>query len=518
MHKERFDILSQELKTITGEYIYIGNILKRAAEKWPLKIAIYINNKTITYSELYFRASDLSLKLQAHNITTQDKVILLYENSIEFYISYFAVLQAGAIIAPLNTFLSSAEIEHILHDAQPKAIIVSNILKEKLFINKIDSQIITFSDNDINLNSVVNLLDQNHLSNYLPKALSSHELAILMYTSGTTGSPKGVMLSSHAAITNALQGISELQVNSTDRIYVALPLFHSLAQNTGLWCSILIGGSSIVVPKIDRKNLLLGLNYKPTIMIGVPSLYALFCLLKANFSSVRYFFCGGDSLSDKTRMFFELIYNRKLCNGYGLTEASPFISGDSEDRFQLTNTVGRPLIGISCQIRDNENNILPDGYTGVLWVSGENIMLGYYNAPEATSAVLKDGWLNTGDLAYIDKRGKIVLVGRVKDLIINKGLKIYPQEIENVLLSHPNVMYAAVIGEAFKSDSGMSDIQVPIAYVAVNKFYPNLEQELRELCVNSLATYKIPHKFIIKKELPLTSTGKVNKNAINLKN
>jgi long-chain acyl-CoA synthetase len=256
----------------------------------------------------------------------------------------------------------------------------------------------------------------------------------------------------------------------------------------------------------------MSLQHRPTVILGIPALYGLFCLFKnLPLTQVRYFICGGDALPDKIRALFGLIYRRKLCNGYGLTEASPFISVDLDDVLEPTNTIGIPAYGIELFIKDDKENDLPPGSIGTLWVKGDNVMLGYYNAPEATKAVLKNGMLNTGDLAYIDPKGKLVIVGRKKELIISKGINIYPPEIENVLLTHPAITQAAVIG--VKEDETS---EIPVAFVATKEPSEALEKELVELCKRQLAAYKIPRQIIIKTELPTTATGKVDKKQLKL--
>ena len=181
-----------------------------------------------------------------------------------------------------------------------------------------------------------------------------------------------------------------------------------------------------------------GLHYKPTIFVGVPALFGVLCLLKtAPLDSISYFFSGGDALPDKIRAAFSLVYRRKICSGYGTTEASPVVSVDMEDVAEPTSCTGKPLVGVECAIKDETWNTLPANEIGQLWLKGDTIMLGYYNAPEINKEAFKDGWFATGDLAYFDDNHKLVITGRIKDLIVNKGIKIYPQEVENVILLSP---------------------------------------------------------------------------------
>lgn len=495
--QKRFDALRQTL-TINEKMMHVGLLLKRASDNWPDNIAVLCDNNKITYRELYSRAQHMAQRLIALGVKPNDRVLIYYENSIEFFVAYYAVWHMGALVAPLNVFLQQAELVHIIKDSKPALIIVSESLKPKLADIENLPPLLTDIDLTSTLDTSINIeiADRN-----------IDDTSALLYTSGTTGFPKAVMLSSKNIITNTIQGISRFETSHQERIYCALPLFHSLPQNTCLWSNVVLGSLAIIVPKIERHSLIRGLEHKPTIIIGVPALYGLFCRMKTlKFGKVRYFFCGGDALSDKIRAYFELLYRRKLCNGYGLTETSPFVCVDSDDYTQDTNTIGKPFIGIEISIRDDKGNELPHGQIGVLWIKGDNVMKGYYNAPEATHAVLQNGWFNSGDLAYIDKNGKIVLAGREKDVIKHKGVNIFPQEIENVLLSHASVTQAGVIGVKD------NDEEYPVAYVAsIEKDHTQLAKELRELCQRNLAMYKVPRQFIIKKELPVTATGKVDK-------
>lgn len=498
--KQRYDKLYQSL-TVDGHLIEVHALLGHTAMRWPHNTTVICNDERITYRELYQRALLFSEILKEYGVDAGDRVIIYYENSIEFYIAYFAIWQLGAIVAPLNVYLQESEFLHIVDDAQPKVIIVSPTLLQKITSRPHDQlpPLITTIDKTKKLT--------NRIKQVIPVKRGLDAIAAILYTSGTTGFPKGVMLSSRNILINTIQGIARLTVTNKDRVFCPLPLFHSLPQNICMWANAIIGATAITISKLDRTGLTKGLSHKPTIIVAVPALYGLFCMMKtADFSRVKYFFSGGDALSDKIRSLFALIYRRKITNGYGLTETSPFIAVDIDDFTKPTDTVGEPFVGIEYALRDEEGKEVTSGNVGTLWVKGPNVMLGYYNAPEATAKVLKDGWLNTGDLAYVDKNGKIVLAGRERDLIINKGVKVYPQEVENTLLSHNSVLQAAVIG--FKDN----DEEVPVAFIGTRETnHSALAKDLEALCRRSLAFYKIPRKFIIKKELPVTSTGKVDK-------
>ncbi len=500
-----FDELCRALDK-DGQMLYVGRLLERAAQEFGTITALIYLDEKISYLDLYRRAAALTQSLKKRGVHPRDRVIICFENSPEFFVAYYAVLQAGAIVAPLNTFLKEQELAHIVHDAQPRLILTS---EDRL-------PLFTKATGDIPIMTGKEFPQPD--ASFVPSDpidLLGDEMAALLYTSGTTGLPKGVMLSSKNIMTNVAQGIARVQIGFKERLFGVLPLFHVFAQNICVWSAIFLGATIILVPKIDRRYILAALKHQPTGFFGIPALYGLLCLLKtAPLDSVKYFISGGDALPDKIRAYFALLYRRKICNGYGLSETSPLIAVDFDDMAEPTNTVGAPAIGMAAEIRDEEGKVLPAGEIGELWVKGDNVMLGYYNAPDLTADVMKDGWFRTGDTMYFDQKGKLVIAGRVKDLIKSKGIKIYPQEIENIIMSYPNVIRVGVIGVKDETNS-----EIPIAYVQLRQPEDGIEQKLKTLCTQQLASYKVPRSFICStQELPTTTTGKVDKKLLRANN
>ena len=492
-------------ETLLGEksYQYAGSLLHFAANKYSNRPALITDQETVSFRQLCARAVAVTNKLKAMNVNPGDRVCIAFENSVEFYVSYYGAWQTGAVVIPLNTFLHEKEIQHILDDAQPVVVIASDQLAQKIqLISNHIPPMITESQ----LATLQPASSQEIESLIIPKR-APDQVAALLYTSGTTGVPKGAMLSSRNILTNIAQGMASIDVTSQDRIFGVLPLFHSFAQLACVWGNFFVGAAIVVVPKIDRKLILQGLRHQPTIVLGVPALYGLFCLMRSiPFGSVRYFISGGDALPDKIRMGFELIYRRRICSGYGMTETSPLIAINFDDELCAPNTVGVPAPGISCSIRGDNSKEVSFGLKGILWVKGDNVMKGYYQDEQQTNAVLQDGWLNTGDCAYFDRSGRLVIYGRERDIIKNKGLIIYPQEIENILMQHPAVIKVAVIG---KKDESIGEI--PVAFVALREAVSGIEQQLKVLCSQHLAPYKIPRTFFVLDDLPMTALGKVDK-------
>lgn len=502
--------LKNEL-TRDNHLLYLGSLLKRSAELYSKKRALIADDRELSYEELYFRAILMSKQLQAVGVVPGDRVIIYYENSAEFVIAYFAVLQIGAIVVPINTFLHVRELAYVLTDASPVLIVVSDTFSEQLAA-------VVSSDYKVTLPLLITSsdfkwqepFDARVINEFTVVERDEHELAVLLYTSGTTGVPKGVMLSSKNALTNSLQCYARFKMvglEEGERIFCVLPLFHVFAQNACLWFPILAGSTIILVKKIDRKLIRDALRHKPTLFLGFPALYGLLCLMRdADLESVKLFISGADMLPDKIRQAFALIYGRKIASGYGLSEASPVVAVYYEEDDADTQTVGFPVAGLECRILDESGLPVGPHDVGTLWIKGDNVMLGYYKSKEETDRVLRDGWLNTGDLAAFTPRGHLAIRGRSKDLIIHKGFNIYPAEVENILLLHPQVFKAAVVGQ-WDEQTG----QIPIAFVAAKVIPQDLELHLQELCSKNLAAYKIPRKIICLEDLPMSPTGKIDK-------
>jgi len=509
--QDTYNRLHKEITSASGAIMNLGQLLEYAAKKYPDKIALIYQQQKITYKELFYRVSLFAQKLKKNNIKPRDRVLLFFENSIEFYVGYYAIVQIGAIVAPLNIFLKERELAHIIADAQPALLIASTHLLQKMQEDHIDAHVPILTETDMDL---VSWYDESQLEIVIPH-LDENEMAVLLYTSGTTGLPKGVMLSAKNIFTNCLQAVSRLGFVQDERVFGVLPFFHSFAQLTCVWAVFLMGCTTIIVHKIERRYIMEGLMHKPTIFAGVPALFGLMCLLKdANLDSVKFFASGGDAMPDKIRGAFEMIYGRKIGAGYGLSETSPVLTADLEDYTEPTDNVGAPVIGVTLAIRDEQGNDMAGGQIGRIWARGDNVMLGYYNEPAKTAEVIKNGWLDTGDLGYIGAYGKLVVTGRLKDVIASKGFKIYPQEIENVILMYPAAVRAAVIG--LEDPQGG---EVAVAYVQLRGADPDAESKIRQLCERNLAGYKVPKKFIcVTHNLPLTGTGKVDKKVLKKQN
>ncbi|MDQ5890658.1 MAG: long-chain acyl-CoA synthetase [Candidatus Dependentiae bacterium] len=500
--------------TDAGRLRGVSHLLWRTVSQQGNKEALISPERTLTYSQWWYYMLIVADWLLVRGVTQGSRVVLYIPNTVEFYCAYFATWHVGAVVVPLNIYLHSREVAAILDDAQATVIITVASMQEQLEASlaqsKAASKTVLVLDTYL-WNFTYDAQDCVDRDTALPPAIRLvEESAVILYTSGSTGVPKGVVLSGKNVIANTIQVRARFErvvgASNNERFLAILPLFHAFSQNASMWLPVMMGATIITVPKIERRSLLQGLAYKPTLFFGFPALFGLLVMMRnAPLNSIKLFVSGADALPDKIRMAFSLVYGRKIVSGYGLTEASPVVAVDGFGQDHPTNMVGRPLIGVTCQIRDTELNPLPFDSVGTLWVKGDNVMQGYYNEPVLTAEVLHADWLNTGDLATIDHEGYVSIVGRSKELIINKGFNIYPQEVENVLLRHPAVFKAAVIA---KDEEGG---QVPIAYVAVREGARVAPADIDAFCRENLAAYKVPRVVTCLNDLPMTATGKIDK-------
>ena len=342
-----------------------------------------------------------------------------------------------------------------------------------------------------------------------PVTTEPSDLALLIYTSGSTGRPKGVMLS-HAnvdAMTSSM--LAHVGTTPDDHCLLFLPLFHANALFVSFLSTIRAGGQLSVMGRFSPEAFYEAVErLRPTFFSGVPTIFAMLLSQYAgtDMSSVRYAVCGAAPASKELLEAAEKTLGVTLIEGYGLTEGTCASCSNPIDGVRKIGTVGPALPGQQVAIMDPEGRLLPVGERGEVVIKGANLMVGYLNRPEATAATLKDGWLHTGDVGILDEDGYLRLVDRIKDMIIRGGENLYPKEIESVLLSHPDLMEAAVIGAADPTYG-----EVPVAYVAP---YPGRSvdvDELLELCRANLTRVKVPVTITVRESLPKNPIGKLDK-------
>ena len=494
------------------------DLIQTQAKKKGAKTALFVGDEKISYSQVYEHVERVSAYLSSKGIAKGDKVALFMRNSAEFIYTIFALSKLGAVSVPINTFLKEAELTYILEDSGAKAL-VSSVLHDKVVSSDEVQKLLEFTiwEGGYRGNSPRHIAFEDILS--FPESVERvligvDELAVIIYTSGTTGKPKGAMLSYRNIFSNAHGGIKHVEASEKDRVIVFLPMFHSFTFSIGLIMPLYAGGSMVIIPSVKPFSNIFKqvLVKRVTIFIGIPDVYN--ALVKAKlpwyfmwFNKVRIFVSGASALQPKTLNAMRAKFKRaKLLEGYGLSEASPAVCINPIHQ-QKAKSVGTALLGYDMKIVDENMLELPYEEVGDIIVKGDNIMMGYLNRPEATDETIVKGWLLTGDMGYMDKDGFLYIVDRKKDLVISKGINIYPRELEEVIDSFKGVASSAVIGIADEKSG-----EIPVAYIELEEDVEEIDvSELRKYLGEHLANFKIPKQIHFIDALPKNATGKVLK-------
>ncbi|WP_067172991.1 fatty acid--CoA ligase [Sulfurospirillum sp. UCH001] len=497
-------------------------VMEANAKNAPKKAAIFIDDRKVTYAKLKQNIDTFARFLEFSGIRSGDRVAMIVGNSEEFVVSLFAITKIGAIAVPLNTFLKKEEFEYILNDCGARMLISSasfaNETKNLLDTTKIEK--IVWTDKYDNLD------ERNYSFTEIDASLETHErlaksprlddLACIVYTSGTTGKPKGAMLSYRNFFSNAIAGSISFQITEKDRFIVFLPMFHSFTLSIMVLLPMFTCSSIVIVRSVfPFANVLKQTLLKQvTIFLGVPTLYN--ALLKAKipwyfmwFNKVRIFISGSAPLSEQSLNEFNAKFKKAtLLEGYGLSECSPAVSVNRLDR-QKALSVGLPLPSYEVKIVNEEMMEVKTGEVGEIMVKGDCVMQGYLNHADATDETIMNGWLLTGDLGKKDEDGFIYIVDRKKDLIISKGINIYPREIEEVIYKYEGVDAVAVIG--LRDETKDEDV---LAFIQPKEGVELQEMELRQYLKKHLANFKLPKHIYFVEELPKNATGKVLKRVL----
>ena len=504
------------------KYQNFYEIIQNNAKEYPKKTVIFLKDRKITNAKLKQDIDTFARFLEFSGIKKGDRVAMIIGNSIEFVVSFFAITKIGAIAVPINNFLKKGEFEYIINDCEAKLLICSPAFSKetKNLIETTTVQKIVWTEkyDDLDENNYsfaemdATVVDDDENENYP----TLDELACIIYTSGTTGRPKGAMLSFRNVLSNSVGAVEVFGVRKSDRFVVFLPMFHSFTLSTSVLLPLYAGASIVVVKSIfPFANVLKQVLLKRvTVFLGVPTLYN--ALLKAKipwyfmfFHKVRLFISGGAPLSEASLDQFNKKFKKStLIEGYGLSECSPVVAANTLEK-QKPLSVGPAFPGYEVKIVNEEMIELPLEDIGEIIVKGDNVMQGYLNHPDATDETIINGWLKTGDLGKIDSEGYIYIVDRKKDLIISKGINIYPREIEEWLAKFEGVDSAAVVGIKNKSN----DEEV-VAFIQPKEDVVLDELEIKKYLKSHLANFKLPKSIYIVEELPKNATGKVLKRVL----
>lgn len=508
-------------------------ILKRAVELYPHKEAISSGEHRFTYSRFGERVNRLARRLAAAGLEKGDSLAILSHNSHQFLEAYYASAQIGAILNPLNFRLSPGELAYILKDSKATLLIAARRFKDNVeqlpaHKAKIDEVLWT---GEGETSGVVPSTDyeealESQSPDPLPEPdLSEQDAAHLYYTSGTTGLPKGVVLTHKNVCTHALGAIADLNLSDKDVWAHIAPLFH-LADAWATFAVTWAGGRHVIIPDFDPPAVLKAIQEeKITLSNLIPTMLNMLINTKGvetyDFSSLRVILSGGAPIAPELVRKIMETFKCDYIQTYGMTETSPYLTFSilkdhlellhPEEQFRYKAMTGRPFIGVDLKVvRADGEDILPDGKeVGEIIVRGDTITPGYWNRPEETEAAFKDGWLYTGDMAVMDKEGYVNIVDRKKDMIVTGGENVYSTEVENVLYMHPDVLEAAVIGvpddhwgEAVKACVVLKDGRTASA------------EEIISFCKQRIASYKAPKSVEFLPDLPKTGSGKIYKKGL----
>jgi long-chain acyl-CoA synthetase len=507
---------------VSYPYHNFHEMLEANAAGHPNRSVIFIDDTKVTHAQFLRKVNDFAGFLQSQGIKRDDRVALIVPNCEEFLITVFAVTKLGAVAVPINNLLKASEFTYILNDCGASMLITADKFRKEVSGLRAATGVKTtvwidkapeFSDHDLLFSKVMNNPPHPFSEPVRP---TLDDLAIIFYTSGTTGKPKGAMISYKNIFSN-LHGANILfEIGPKDRFIVYLPMFHAFTFTVMTMLPFYSASSMVIIRNLMPFSNILKqtLLKRVTIFLGVPDIYN--ALIRAKlpwyfrwFNAIRVFISGASALSADTIEKFGKVFPRAtMLEGYGLSECSPAVACNTFEN-RKSATVGMPLPNYEVKVVDGEMVECPRGEVGELIVKGDCVMQGYLNRPESTEETIIGGWLRTGDLARIDEEGYITIVDRMKDLIISKGLNIYPREIEEALTQLPEIKAAAVIGIP-DPHSG----EVPMAYVELEEGIDpdSIEQSrIKGELKKSLANFKIPKHIYVLDELPKNAAGKVLK-------
>ncbi len=504
-------------------------LLEDSAREVPERIAVVCNDLKFTYSEINAQANQVANALKSIGIKPGEKVALSCPNIWFFPIIYYGILKAGAVVVPLNVLLKGREIAYHLNDSDAKAYFCFQGAPdlpmgefgfegfqgaencEKFILINMSPDAAAPGENSVTYSEFI----KDQPTGIDTVISNSEDTAVILYTSGTTGQPKGAELTHANMIFNARLSDTMYERRDADIHLITLPLFHSYGQSVQMNAGFYNRATLVLLPRFAPEAALALMDkYDVTIFAGVPTMYwailnypdaEKFDLEKIA-RNLRLCSAGGSPLPVEVLHAFEKKFNVVIIEGYGLSETSPVATFNKMDS-RRPGSVGFPVWGVEIKIVDENGDEVAEGELGEICIRGHNIMKGYYKKPEATSAAINEnGWFRSGDVGRRDGEGYIYISDRVKDMILRGGFNVYPRELEEVLMTHEAVSLCAVIG--IPCEENGEEIK---AFIVKKEGSPHTETELVEWCKANMASYKYPRFVEFRESLPMTATGKILK-------
>lgn len=508
----------------------LGSLLSNSTRQFSSETALIYESDRYSYEQLDSCVRKFAADLKEAGIERGDKVAIMLPNVPEFTIAYFGILYAGAVVVSLNILLSADELSYQLGNSEAKAFIVHADFSENGLngFKRCDTCSILYfvEGNDAgevpsNARSVADVLkrtDHADLCQTMPD-----DTAVILYTSGTTGKPKGAELTHSNLYFNAQYSSERMFSLWPDEINVmqpgfvglgALPMYHIFGQVVIQSALLMGGGSFVCMKRFSAEAAVAAIEKeKVTFLPGVPTMF--FAILhdttsdSVNLSSLKYCVSGGAPMPVDVKESFKEKFGVTIQEGYGLTETSPLATVQWPNETDKCGTAGQPISGIEVKIFDKKDQEMPQGERGEIVIRGHNVMKGYYRNPEATAEALRNGWFHSGDIGYIDEDGDVFIVDREKDMILRGGYNVYPREVEEVLYKHPAIMEAAVIG--IPDERYGEEVK---AVVSLKPDQVASPEEIKAYCKKHLAAYKYPRHIEIIDSLPKGPTGKLLKRVL----
>jgi long-chain acyl-CoA synthetase len=489
----------------------LASILTESAERHADQAAIRLGDSELTYAQLDELSARLAALLVARGMQPGDRVGVMLPNVPEFPVAYYGILRAGGVVVPMNVLLKRREIAFYLEDSGSKTLLAWHGFAEEARGGAEDAGAELI---EVEPGPFASLLAAQEPATGVFDT-DEDDTAVILYTSGTTGKPKGAELTHANLAKNAdVASRTTCVIEAGDVVLGSLPLFHSFGQTVAMNASMKVGACLTLVPKFDPAEALATMQRDSvTHFYGVPTMFG--ALLNHperesyDTSALRTCITGGASMPVEVMRGFEEAFGAIILEGYGLSETSPVASSNHPDMERKPGSIGTPLEGVEMKVVDEDDNEVEQGEVGEIVIRGHNIMKGYWERPEATEEAMRGGWFHSGDMARTDEDGYFFIVDRKKDLIIRGGYNVYPREVEEVLYEHPKIREAAVVG--IPHDEWGEEIGAAVVTHEGEELEP---AEVSEYVKERIAAYKYPRVVWFIDDLPKGPTGKILKREI----
>ncbi len=491
----------------------IARNVEQASLYFPEKPALIFEGKTYTNEELNKQVNRLANAMKALGVQKADRVALFLPNIPAFIIGYFAAQKLGAIAVSINAMSKKREVQYMVSDSGSKMLFTTSVLREEVPADELPTLkhiIIAEGDagNDLDMSGLMAKAD----SNFRCSDTGPDDPAVILYTSGTTGFPKGAVLTQMNIVSNSNSSANLSGVSPEDRGLLFLPLFHCFGQNFIMNAAFSKCATLVLHRRFEPGPVLDSMvSNRVTMLFAVPTIYIHLINMdtsRYDLSSLRYCFTAAATMPRETALQWKDKFGMPTYEGYGLTECSPFCTYNHDYRYKH-GSIGTPIENVNVMIADEQGNELAPGKMGEIIIRGPNVMKGYWGKPEATDEAIRNGWLRSGDIGTMDEEGYFFITDRVKDMINAAGFNVYPNEVEQVIYQHPSVQEVAVYGAAdpIRGETVHASIVLKQGMTAT-------DESIIEFCKTSMAAYKVPRKVIFTDQLPKSPTGKILKRVL----